>query len=430
MNRPSAIELREAAASFPMCDWSAPPQWSWGCGCCDALWSGCRRADQCRYTHLTTIMAAVPDAFAPYVKKLIADMAQEEVSMLLGVSSDITKLEDNMEGLKSFLADSERRHLTNKSVQRWVRKLKDAMYDATDIIDLCQLEVERRKKSGGDGNDQNNVPSVCFQSLIFCLQNPVFAHKIGSSIKELNQRLEAIHKEANRFKFNIGFGSNLERPRKPTAPERSSQKMASEFDESAIVGVKIEIDTKDLSHLLIGSGDHKLKVVSIVGTGGIGKTTLAQKIFHNTTMQEHFKLKVWLSITQHFDKAELLRAAIKHARAKHGREEDKALLVRILTDALSLGRFLLVLDDVWTLEAWRSNVLSIPIKKASQKQPTGNWVITTRSGDLAQQMGASFCQHHVSLLDQEDAWSLLNKQLPPPNNRVNYTYLHLKCSTN
>ena len=48
-------------------------------------------------------MAAAPDALAHYVKKLIADMAQKEVSVLLGVSSEITKLEDNMEGLKAFL---------------------------------------------------------------------------------------------------------------------------------------------------------------------------------------------------------------------------------------------------------------------------------------------------------------------------------------
>nr|CAB3490624.1 unnamed protein product [Digitaria exilis] len=64
-------------------------------------------------------MAAVLDALAPYVKKLIADMAKEEVSMLLGVHGDITKLEDNMESIKAFLADAERRRITDLSVQRW-----------------------------------------------------------------------------------------------------------------------------------------------------------------------------------------------------------------------------------------------------------------------------------------------------------------------
>nr|XP_034606488.1 putative disease resistance protein RGA3 isoform X2 [Setaria viridis] len=368
-------------------------------------------------------MAAVLDAMIPYVKKLITDMAEEEVSMLLGVSDEITRLDDNMEGIKAFLADAERRRITDQSVQRWVRKLKDAMYDATDIIDLCELEADKRRGSTEDGSSvKKKVSAGCFQLLLFCMRNPVFAHKIGSRIKELNQRLDGIHKEADRFKFSINLGSNL-KPRKLTDAERSMQKTTSEFNESAIVGEKIEQDTRELAQLLITGGLHDIKVVSIVGTGGMGKTTHAQKIFNEVTIQEHFKVKVWLSITQNFDEIELLKTAIEHAGGVHGGTQDKTLLTRTLTDTLSTGRFLLVMDDVWSDQAW-SHVLSVPVKNASQKQQ-GNWVlITTRSEDLAQRMGASFYQHHVRPLNEEDAWSLLTKQLPPsPNQVVGTDYL-------
>jgi hypothetical protein len=233
----------------------------------------------------------------------------------------------------------------------------------------------------------------------------VFAHRIGSRIKELNQRLDAICKDADRFKF-IDLGSYPERR------VSSSQKMTSEIVESAIVGEKIEQETRELAHLLITGGNHDIKVVSIVGTGGMGKTTLAQKIFNEKSIQEHFKMKVWLSITQHFDETEMLKTAIEHAGGVHGGTQDKTILTRTLSNTLSTGRFLLVLDDVWSDQAW-NHVLSDPIRKASQNQP-GSWVlITTRFGDLALQMGASFYQHQVNPLDVEDAWSLLKKQLPP-----------------
>ena len=107
-------------------------------------------------------MAAVLDAFAPYVKKLIADMAQEEVSMMLGVSAEITKLEDNMEGLKAFLTDAERRRITDTSVQRWATKLKNAMYDAADILDLCQLKANKRRESRGGGSMEQQMAHGCF----------------------------------------------------------------------------------------------------------------------------------------------------------------------------------------------------------------------------------------------------------------------------
>lgn len=357
-------------------------------------------------THSRASMAAVLDALAPYVKKLIADMTEEEVHMLLGVSGEIKKLENNTEGLRCFVADAERRRITDKSVQRWVTKLKGAMYDATDILDVCRLEADKWRESKCCNN---KMEGNCFWSLLFCLQNPAFSHKIGNCIKELNQQLDDIQKEANNFNFTINLGSN-----KPTtAAEVSSQRMTSEFIQSDIVGDKIEKNTRELvQDLITNDSNLNIKVVSIVGMGGIGKTTLAQKILKETIVERHFKMRIWLSITQHFDETELLRTAIKHAGGDHGWEQDKTLLMQTLTDILSKDRFLLVMDDVWGVEAW-SHVLRVPILNASDKQPGSRVLLTTRSEVLTSQLQTNFHQHHVSLLDENDAWSLLQKQLSP-----------------
>ncbi|KAL6908016.1 hypothetical protein ACP4OV_002186 [Aristida adscensionis] len=355
-------------------------------------------------------MAAVLDALAPYVMKLIGDMAQEEVQMLLGVSGEINKLKSNMDSTKDFLADAERRRITDKTVQRWVAKLKGAMYDATDILDLCQLEANKRKESKY-GKVKEKVPDCC-QSLLFCLWNPAFAHKIGSRIKELNQRLEDIHKEANKINFNINLGSNPE-PRRATDVEHSSiSKTTPQINVSTIVGEKIRRETKELVYVLINGYSHNIKAVSIVGAGGMGKTTLAQKIYNDTTIQEHFKVKIWLSITKEFNVTELLQTAIKYAGGQHGGEKDMGLLTQILTNTLSKGRFLLVMDDVWSEKIW-DNILSVPVIVASNEQPGSRVLITTRLENLAPQMRIAFRQHHVSPLADEDAWSLLKNQLPP-----------------
>ncbi|KAJ1255508.1 hypothetical protein BS78_K201500, partial [Paspalum vaginatum] len=339
-------------------------------------------------------MAAVLDAFVPYVKKLIADMAQDgRPSMLLS------------------------------TVQRWVRKLKDAMYDATDILDLCQLEADKRKESGGDRNKQNNAPPGCLQPLLFCLRNPVFAHKIGSRIKELNQRLQGIHKAARDFSFNINLASYPEQ-RMLTTAELSSYQARSQIDESAIVGEQIERDTKELIQVLTtttpddGDDIHHIKVVSIVGTRGMGKTTLSQKIFNETTIEEHFKTKIWLSITKNFDDVELLRTAIKHAGGDHGGEHRYKstltdTLMRTLTSSgAGSSRFLLVMDDVWSERAW-NDVLGVPVRNASRMQQGSRVLVNTRYAHLTQQMQAPLHEHRVHPLHEDDAWSLLKKQLQP-----------------
>ncbi|CAN6372383.1 unnamed protein product [Urochloa humidicola] len=235
-------------------------------------------------------MAAVLDAMAPIVQKLIMNMAEEEVCMLLGVSGEISKLEDNMENIKAFLGDAERRCIIDHVVQRWVSKLKKAMYDAPDILDLCQLEADKRRESKG-GSTKEKAPG-CFRALLFCLRNPVFAHEIGIRIKELNQRLDEIYKGAAKFNFITNLSSYQDR-RMLTDAECTSLKTISEFDETAIARENIERDTKELSQVLITNNDNQdLMVVSIVGKGGMGKTTLAQKVFKDTTVQEHFKTRI------------------------------------------------------------------------------------------------------------------------------------------
>jgi hypothetical protein len=175
----------------------------------------------------------------------------------------------------------------------------------------------------------------------------VFAHEIGGRIKEINQRLDEIFTGAARFNF-ITNQSPYQDPRMLADAKHTSLKTMSQFDETAIVGDSIEKDTKELAQILTTTSDdnHDLKVVSITGMGGMGKTTLAQKIFKETVVQEHFKIRIWLSITQHFDEAELLRTAISHAGGHHGGEQDKSMLAETLINTLSASKFLLVMDDV------------------------------------------------------------------------------------
>jgi hypothetical protein len=146
----------------------------------------------------------------------------------------------------------------------------------------------------------------------------------------------------------------------------------------------------------------------------MGKSTLAKKIFAQEDIKEEFLTRIWLGVTQHFDKVELLRAAITHAGGKHGDEKDESLLEKSLTGALSLNKFLLVLDDVWSDRAWKE-VFSVPVINAGRRQPGSHVLVTSRNEEVVLKMGASSSdQLHVSKLDDEDAWCLLKKQLPQP----------------
>ncbi|EMS63427.1 Disease resistance protein RGA2 [Triticum urartu] len=205
-------------------------------------------------------MAMVLDAFASYMQNMLTEMVKEEVYMLLGVGDEIERMDVKLRDLKNFLADADRRNVTDKSVQEWVAQLKRAMYEAADILDLCQLKAMEHRLSTKDVG--------CFNPLLFCMRNPSHAHDIGTRIKVVNKRLGVIKERSAAFSF-IPLGSY---------EDRSSKIMLSEKE-----------------------GNTNIMVVAVVGVGRIGKTTLAQKVFNDEALNNEFEKTIWLSINKDFD---------------------------------------------------------------------------------------------------------------------------------
>ncbi|VAI53673.1 unnamed protein product [Triticum turgidum subsp. durum] len=305
--------------------------------------------------------------------------------------------------LKNFLADADRRNITDKSVQEWVGQLKRAMYEAADILDLCQLKAMERRSSTLDVG--------CFNPLLFCMQNPSHAHDIGTRIKALNKRLDTIKERSAAFSF-INIGSYEDRSSKVqvTRSANPDRETTGEFDRAGVVGEKIKEDTRALVETMLAEkeGNTNIMVVAIVGVGGIGKTTLAQNVINDETMKAEFDNTIWLSINKDFDKVELLRTIITVAGGVHGGEKALVVLQSVLTTVLKGKKLFLVLDDVWNHGAW-VDVLKTPLDNVVARG--SRVLITTRDEKVARGMKAELPYHHVNKLEEEDAWSLLKKQI-------------------
>jgi hypothetical protein len=350
-------------------------------------------------------MAGVLDALVSYVQNMLTEMARDEVQMLLGVSGEIQKLDIKLKDLKNFLLDADKRSITDQSVQAWVLELREAMYDATNILDICQIQAMERGPSHDAG---------CFNPLLFCMRNPIHAHKIGSRIKNLNQRLEDIKKRSLDFNF-INLNSYEDRSRRVASSRPGSRETSGELDESSLVGENIEEDTRNLVEMLTTAAlpkceNNKILVFAMVGVGGIGKTTLAKKIFNHDIIQQEFAKKIWLSVNQDFSEIELLRRAVIEAGGEHqSNGNTRGALERALKEVLNRQKILLVMDDVWNHRAWE-DVLQTPLITAALA-PGSCVLVTTRHDTVARGMMATRPYHHVNKLDPEDAWLLLKKKV-------------------
>ncbi|VAI82095.1 unnamed protein product [Triticum turgidum subsp. durum] len=262
------------------------------------------------------------------------------------------------------------------------------MYEATDILDLCQLKLAL----------------LHAQSL--------HAHEIGTRIKALNKRLDYIKERSAAFNFvNLRSYEDHSSNVHISHHGNPSRETVGDFDRSAIVGDKIEEDTRALVAQIMQMGKdvkNDIMVVAIVGVGGIGKTTLAQKVFNDEAIQGEFSKKIWLSVNQNFSDVDLLRRAIIEAEGDaQPPESAKTSLHETLKNTLIDHKTFLVMDDVWNHRAW-DDVLKIPLVNAAA---SGSRVLmTSKDEGVARGVKAIRPYHHVDTLAPEDAWSLLKKQ--------------------
>ncbi|XP_078164692.1 putative disease resistance protein RGA3 [Carex rostrata] len=349
------------------------------------------------------------DVFLSKFNEFLMQMVQDEVGMLLGIPSQIEKLGETVRDIQCVLADAERKQSKGSAIERWLMQLKDIMYDADDVIDLCQLKAKHHFAASTSSSSSN---AHCGFPLLSCFRNPFMAHEIGYKIKDIHMRLEGLAKK----KYYLGLTESQiclghsPRVRRVESISRKTDPLVVLDD---IVGEKIEEDTELLVNWLIEEEKgmrENVCVAAIVGMGGIGKTTLAKRIFSDTRIQEEFQLKIWVCISKDVIEVELLKCVIREAGGEHGDAQERSELVPLLKRLVQGKKFLLVLDDVWdeSRVVW-DNLLRTPMMDGAHRSKL---LITTRDERVANGMRATKI-NRVEKLSDKDSLSLLIKQVLP-----------------
>ncbi|KAG8646683.1 hypothetical protein MANES_09G022632v8 [Manihot esculenta] len=82
---------------------------------------------------------------AEKVLEKIASHSYQEICFAWGLKAELRKLEDILLTVKAVLMDAEEKQVNDHQLRLWLAKLKDALYDAEDVLDEFECEDQRRR---------------------------------------------------------------------------------------------------------------------------------------------------------------------------------------------------------------------------------------------------------------------------------------------
>ncbi|XP_060201850.1 putative late blight resistance protein homolog R1B-17 [Lycium barbarum] len=156
-------------------------------------------------------------------------------------------------------------------------------------------------------------------------------------------------------------------------------------------------------------------VISIVGMPGLGKTTLAKKVFNDEKVSNYFNKRAWCYVSEVYKRKELLLGILSQVLEdvdEATKMKDDADLAELLYRKLKRKRYLIVVDDLWDIKAWDDLQRSFP-----EDDNGSRIMITTRLQDLASQIESDMKPDNhptpLRFFTVEESWELLHKKVFP-----------------
>ncbi|KAL3369408.1 hypothetical protein AABB24_009979 [Solanum stoloniferum] len=158
------------------------------------------------------------------------------------------------------------------------------------------------------------------------------------------------------------------------------------------------------------SGPAEIDVISIVGMPGIGKTTLAYRVYNHKSIVDHFDVCAWCTVDQERNDKKLLQKIFNQViglkerfNEDHDIDDDVADKLR---KKLCGRRYLIVLDDMWDTATLDELTRPFPeFRKGSRV------ILTSRKKEVALHGKCHSDPLYLRLLKSEESWELLEKRV-------------------
>ncbi|KAJ4724321.1 Disease resistance protein [Melia azedarach] len=350
------------------------------------------------------------DALVSFVVERLGDFLIQEAVFLRGVRNEVKSLKKELEWMLCFVKDAEEKQLDDPMIHQWVSDIREVSHDIENVLDNFMLTVQDE----GEGENQKRrsgflafidiVGRLCDKeaNLYRKSKKKIGLYDIGKEIEDLRKRVADISRRRESYGLQSIDNKSEGKSYDPRCRLKELRRACSFAVEENVVGFEDDF-MKLLAKLL--DKEHCRSVISIYGMGGLGKTTLARRLYHNNDVKNKFDCCAWVSVSQDYKTEDLLLSIIRSFKmqvlttpSENTKAED---LERYLYKSLQGKSYLVVVDDVWHKEAWESLKRAFPDNKNGSRV-----IITTRIKDVAERSDERTYAHNLRFLRPDESWKL------------------------